>query len=335
MRKVKIVSLLLAAALLFSGCSLRFSSSIDDLIAPVSPFGDNADIKNALDEYAKQGYSLKTPNRGEYITAYSFIDIDEDKSDEAIVFYEPSDKLGTVDLAVIKNNDGEWSVVENTEGLGADVNSLAFEDINGDGKKELIVCWDEISNSTNHELAVYDYNSKSKENKLNCFYSGITVNNYIAVDLTGDNVKDLLLFEITSGSITRAKAELYSFSGHKAKLKGETKLDSHISSYDNLQVEELEGKNRVYADAVKTDGSSMLTELVYWSPGYSTIISPFYSYSSGVSSGTTRSVLLKSRDINGDGRIDIPCDKSIKKLPKTVSCTDWRVYKNTTLIHVA
>ncbi|MBR3149725.1 MAG: hypothetical protein IKF64_06100, partial [Eubacterium sp.] len=216
--------------------------------------------------------------------------------------------------------------------LGVEVSSLEFADVNGDKKDDIIVCWDSIANSSNHELAIYEYKAKKSKNKLNCFYSGITVNNYIALDMTGDEVKDLLLFEITSGSVTRAKAELYSFSDDKARLRGETKLDAHISSYEHLQIEEIDGKNRVYADAVKTDGSSMLTELIYWSGSYNTIISPFYSYSSGVTSGTTRSVLVTSRDINGDGRIEIPCDKEIENLPETVSCTDWRIYKNTTLI---
>ncbi|MBR3148869.1 MAG: hypothetical protein IKF64_01765, partial [Eubacterium sp.] len=115
MKKAKLLCVLLAVALLMSGCSMRISSSIDDLISPISPFGDNADVKNALDEYAAQGYSLKTPSRGKYITAYSFFDIDRDKTDEAITFYEPSDKLGTVDMAVIKRVDDTWTVVENIE----------------------------------------------------------------------------------------------------------------------------------------------------------------------------------------------------------------------------
>ena len=332
-KTAKVVLSLLLVALLFCGCSMRISSSIDELIAPISPFGDNADIKLAMDEYASKGYSLKTPSKGRYITAYNFFDVDGDGSDEAVTFYEPSDKLGTIDMAVIKKTDGRWSVIESIQGDGAEVSSLDFQDVNGDGDNELIVCWDTISNSTNHELAIYTYGGEKNKNKLRCIYNDITVNNYIAVDMTGGKTKELLLFELNSGNYTSAKAELYSFIGNKAKLLGETKLDAHITSYVDLQIEELDGDKRVYADALCTNGSSMLTELVFWSSGYGTIISPYYSYSSGVTSGTTRSIMLSSRDINGDGRIEIPRDKKLKGLPKQVLCNDWRAYKKTILIH--
>ncbi|MBE6720462.1 MAG: VCBS repeat-containing protein [Ruminococcaceae bacterium] len=333
MKRAAVIPLMLVIAMVFSSCSFKISSSVDDLISPVSPFGDNADIKEAMDDFLPKGYSLKTPNQGEFITAYNFLDIDSDGKDEAIAFYEPSDNLGTLYMAVIKNSGDNWNVVENIEGFGADVSSLGFEDVTGNGKNDLIVCWDAISKSVNHELALYEYGSNKQNSKLNCFYHGITVNNYIAVDMTGDKTKELLLFEISSGNYSRAKAELYSFKNGSEELLGETKLDAHISSYINLTVENYDGENRVYADALGTDGSSLLTEMIYWSDGYDSIISPFYQYSSGLTSGTTRSVIIPSMDVNGDGRIEIPCDMGLKKLPKSVACCDWRVHKNDYLAH--
>ncbi|MBE6816272.1 MAG: hypothetical protein E7520_01030 [Ruminococcaceae bacterium] len=333
MKKARVFVAVLMLALVMSGCSMRISSSIDDLISPISPMGDNADIKEAMDAFAVKGYSLKTPNKGNYITAYNFVDLDGDGADEAVAFYEPSDNLGTVCMAVIKKSDDEWKVLESIKGLGADVSSLDFQDVTGDGRNEFIVCWDTITNSSNHELAVYSYNPDATEKRLRRFYSGVTVNNYIAVDMTGDRCKELLLFELNSGIYSRAKAELYSLRDKNVRLLGETKLDAHITSYVSLRVEETDGGRRVYADALGTNGASMLTELIYWSDTYNTIISPFYSYSTGVTSGTTRSIPISSRDINGDKRIEIPRDKELDKLPKAVSCTEWRVYKNTTLIH--
>ena len=333
MKKARVIIAVFMLALVMSGCSMRISSSIEDLISPVSPIGDNADIKKAMDEYAAAGYSLKTPSKGNYITAYNFKDIDGDGADEAIAFYEPSDDLGEVRMAVIKKVEKNWKVLESIKGLGADVSSLDFQDVTGDGKMEFIVCWDTITNSTNHELAVYEYDSSKNENRLECFYCGVTVNNYIAVDLTGDSCRELLLFELNSGNYSRAKAELYSLRNMQERLIGETKLDAHITSYVNLKIEKTDSGKRVYADALGTNGTSMLTELIYWSDAYNTIVSPFYSYSTGVTSGTTRSIPIYCRDINGDDRIEIPRDKDISKLPKSVSCTEWRVYKNTTLIH--
>ena len=72
MKKARVFVAVLMLALVMSGCSMRISSSIDDLISPISPMGDNADIKEAMDAFAVKGYSLKTPNKGNYITAYNF-----------------------------------------------------------------------------------------------------------------------------------------------------------------------------------------------------------------------------------------------------------------------
>ncbi len=332
MKTTKIVALILVIATVFCGCSFRISSSVDELISPISPFGDNADIKNAMDEFAAKGYSLKTPHNGDYIAAYSFYDLDGDGTDEALAFYEPYDNLGTVNMAVISRSDKKWKVIENTQGMGVDVYSLNFADVDGDGASEIIVCWDTISNSTNHELAIYEFGSAGK---LRCFYDDLTVNNYIAVDMVGDKTPELLMFELNSGDYSSAKAELYSFKNKKAKFISETKLDSHITSYVNITIETVDGKNRVYADAIGSNGTSMLTEILRWSTGYDAIISPYYNYQTGLTSDSTRSIMITSRDIDGDGRLEVPIDdKSVKKLPKDVACLNWRVYDDGPMLHV-
>ena len=127
---IKIFICILLVALMFSGCTFRISSSIDDLISPISPFGDNADVKEALDRYAASGYSLKTPSYGKNISSYNFYDIDGDGNEEAVAFYEPSDKLGTINLALIKKTDKEWKVVSNIVGSGKDIHSRAEIHVN-------------------------------------------------------------------------------------------------------------------------------------------------------------------------------------------------------------
>ena len=332
MKYFKILICVVLVCLLLSGCNFKISSSIDDLVSPLSPFGENADIKKALDEYAKGGYSLKIPNSGKYITSYTFFDLDGDGKDEALAFYEPSDNLGTTNMSVIKNSKDGWKVIQNIEGDGRDVHSLDFADISGDGNSEVFVCWDVISHSSNHFLSVYRYNSKKQLKKIG---DSISVNNFIIADMVEDSLSELLLLEINSGTSTSAKAELYSLSDNNLKLLGETKLDSHITSYDSLKTEMIDGKARIYADAIGSDGSSMLSEIIYWSDTYDTIVSPFYSYSTGLTQDTKRNAMVECLDIDYDGRIDIPTDRKIEKLPKQIRAVDWKVYKNTTLIHTA
>lgn len=328
--KALICTLLIAAML--SGCSFRISSSIEDLISPVSPFGDNADIQEALNSYAKNGYSLKTPSGGEYIASYNFFDIDGDGVDEAFAFYEPSDDLGTISMALIKKLNDKWSVVENIKGDGKDIYSVSFSDVNNDGRVELLVCWDVISNSSNHNLSVYLMKPSGESVKLKQIGESVSINNYLVVDYDKNSKNELMIFEI-NGASSSARAKLYSLSDNSFDLLSETKLDSHITSYTNILVEEAENDVRVYADAIGSDGSSMLTEIVYWSDTYDSIISPFYSYTTGLTKGTSRNLSLNCGDINGDKLIEIPTNYSIDGLPKKVDAVDWKIYKNTILVH--
>ena len=93
----KVIVMLCLVAFLFCGCNnFRLSSSIDDLISPISPSGDNAGVQSAVDEYCKGGYSIKIPATGKYTTSFILKDIDGDKISEAVAFYEPSNKIGTI-----------------------------------------------------------------------------------------------------------------------------------------------------------------------------------------------------------------------------------------------
>lgn len=331
MKYVKAFACVFLCCLMLTGCSFRLSSSIEDLIAPISPFGENADVQGALNSYVKNGYSLKTPSGGEYITSYTFYDIDNDDKDEAFAFYEPSDDLGTINMVLIDNVDDKWVVVDEIKGNGKDIYSIDFDDLDGDKKDEICICWDAISNSSNHILNIYRVKKDKNSLKLNTIKDEKNLNNYIFVDFDGDDVDEILSFQV-SGTAS-VLAELYSLNNNSFNLLGETKLDSHITSYDKLQIEHAEDDVRVYADAIGSDGSSMLTEIIYWSNSYDTIVSPFYSYSTGLTVDTRRSMMLDSRDLNDDGLIEIPTDYNISKLPKSVKAVDWMIYKNTTLVH--
>lgn len=336
MKRFKSLFCILLVAVLLSGCSFRLASSVNDLISSVSPFGDNADVKQAMDNHVPNGYSLRNPSSGEYITSYNFYDIDGDKVQEAIAFYEPNDNLGLIRMSILKVVNDKWSVVCEIDGKGEDVNRLDFTDVNNDGKTEILVCWNTIANSTNHTLNLYSFKkSKSSYKIANLVKEEKIINNYAIVDFDEDGKNELLLFQITSGNSSSSKAELYSVLSNRYKLLGETKLDSQVTSYVNLSCEKAENDVRIYADALNSNGESMLTEIIYWSNSYNTIVSPFYSYSTGVTSGTRRNCIINSTDINDDKLIEIPIDKNKKGIPKQVKLIDWKIYKNTVLIHQA
>ncbi len=333
MKKLQAFIPVLILALILSGCSFRLFSTAEELIYPVSPSGENANVQKALDTYFKNGYSLKTPISGEYKTSYIFYDIDADAQEEALVFCEPSANPGTVTAAVIDKSDSGWNVVCSIEGTGSDVYSVDFCDLNGDNKPEIVMLWDTFNNSTSHILSVYRQIDNTGEFSLVPFGKPITMNNYISVDIEKDGFEELLVLTVDSGDSISADAVLYSYRKNNPVVLGSTKLDGHISSYKNIVYENADGRIYVYADAVKSNGSQMLTEVILWSDYYDTIISPLYSYYTGITKETTRSARLSSQDVNDDGKIEIPLDAKKDGLPVQVEAVNWNTYKDSVMIH--
>ncbi len=328
---IKIISAAVFISFVLSGCSFRLASSVDELISPVSPQGDDADVQNALSSFLSGGYTLKTPSGGEYTTAFSFFDTDGDSADEAVVFYEPEKTPGKISMAVIDRNTDNWSVICNVSSEYSDVYSLSFSDLTGDGVCELVVLWDVIVNSTNHVLTVYSQTS-SGEYSLAPIGSELTVNNCIPVDMDLDSVNEMLVFTIESTDGISASATLYEYTDSGRETLGRTRLDGHISYYDEIKYNVDNGRVYVYADAVKSDGTQMLTEVIYWSDYYDTIISPFYSYSSGVTSATSRSAMMNCADIDDDGIIEIPTDAQKDSMPADVLAVEWNKYNDSVLV---
>lgn len=336
MRKLNALKAVCAAllmAVLFTACgNFRISSSIDDLISPVSPSGDNAGVQSAVDEFCKGGYSIKIPASGNYTTSFILRDIDGDGSNEAIAFYEPSDKLGTVCMAVLKKENGTWSVKGNVEGAATDVNSVDFCDFDGDEAEEIIVCRSVVSKATGTSINVYRQITDNGAYGIEAVSQQISGSDFICVDANDDGVKELLVFA-TGTSSENPRAELYSFANGKRSLIGETRLDSTITSFESITYAETDEGTSVYADAVCGDGSSMVTEFIYWSDYYNSIISPFYSYSTGRTKETVRSSTVTCRDIDNDGVTEIPEDASSKKQTSEITPVEWVAYGNTVLSH--
>ena len=333
MKKIRAVLLILSLSLLFTGCNnFRLATSIDDLISPISPSGDNAGVQSAVDEFCKSGYLIKIPAGGDYTTSYIFRDLDGDGNDEALAFYESNEERGTASLALLQKNDNKWAVVDNIKGEGSDVRSVDFCDVNGDGFDEILVCWSVVSKSSSNKLSVYTQRKNDDKYVLKSISDPITAGDFICADLNGDRLNEVAVFNIGS-SAESPTAELYSFSSNSKRLLGKTKLDSTIISFESIICGETDEGVSIYADALKSDGNSMVTEFIYWSDFYDSIVSPFYSYNTGRTAETTRSSLIVSKDIDGDGVVEIPTDKRVSGLPQQITAQNWVVYENTVLNH--
>ncbi len=327
MKKLKVILLAVMICGLLTGCSGSLFTSIDDLIAPVSPSGDDAGILAAVNDFCNGAYSVKIPSSGKYTTSFITHDLNGNDCMEAIAFFESNDNLGSVSMAVLSKNNEQWKITGNVIGEGADVNQVEICDLNNDGRKEIIVCWSILSNSATSNLCVY---SVDDELKPSLMAGSITASDFTCLDINDDSINELLTFKY-AGANESPKAELYSFKDGQKQFIGQTKLDSTIISFSSVISGKTDAGVCVYADGVCANGKSMVTEVLHWSDYYDSVISPFYSYSTGRTNSTSRNNLITCRDINADEVIEIPIDKSVDNLPNGITAQNWVSYENTVL----
>lgn len=142
-------------------------------------------------------------------------------------FYEPSNKVGTICMAVIKKSGEKWSVVSKIDGTATDVNSVDFCDLDNDGKQEIIVCWSVVSKLTGTSINVYTQSEENSKSVLKPMSKAITGSDFICVDANDDSLLELLVFA-TGTSSENPRAELYSFSGGKKSLLAKQGLTAQL-----------------------------------------------------------------------------------------------------------
>lgn len=313
MKRGALAALLAAATLLLAGCSM----DVDAYLIPPKLQGEEQQIQQALDEFiqtrygkgASTNYTLKYPKGGEYTSAFILTDLNSGRldtaskqsaaNDVALAFYQVAQKgaAANTHINLLRQTDGDWTSVSDVEGLSTDIERVVFGDLDGDGIEELMAGWS-IYNNRDQQLHVYSLAGDtitplSTDNVYTQLFVG---------DVTSSGRDDLLLMRLEDNNVTTAR--LKGLQDGQLVEKGAVRLDGYINQFGTVQMGRLaDGIQGVYIDALK-DANTTITELVYWDHGR--LNAPFYDTSKNITSATARSSGMAARDIDADGRVEIP-----------------------------
>lgn len=299
------VALLMAALILLSlsGCSFRFSS-FDNLLRPPKLSGKYQGLQDSFENNVDKGYSLSPPENGSYRSAFIAYDLDNDKDEEAIVFYTVKDTPDLVKIFYFEYNDGTWLPIGSNDGLGSSVDEVKFADLNYDGKSEIIICWNLFSSKTNKQFSVYDISDGSFTLISSFPYTSLKI-----FDVNGDGIDDIFTMNIDSSVADQysASATTYTYDGKAKKLTalGSVKTDGNISSYASIQVESSDDKKLIYVEANKGE-NDMITEIIYWDEENNTLVAPLFDVSTQSTQQTLRHGKIMCLDIDDDKLLEIP-----------------------------
>ena len=211
-KKATALILCIVMVLLCSGCSLNFFS-VESLMSPPLQSGKNGEVEAAFKKLmAEKNVQLRTPQSGDYQTAFVLFDINSDGQDEAIVFYTDSAIDASVRLSFMECINETWVISADIKGAGSGVYDVSFADMNNNGKYEILVGWSLYDSKTSKIVSVYEVSDGQ-----NGIFALNTVgteyyNSKVVTDFNGDDKDDLVLIYLDdSGEVQNPISDAFLF----------------------------------------------------------------------------------------------------------------------------
>lgn len=296
-----IAALVLALCCLFTGCTVK-PTGMDELLRAPRLTGEQNGVQKALASYLGEAPQLKYPSesiQGSVLSPFLMEDLDGDGNQDAAVFYISQAKGQNVHVAVLeKKPSGEWYVTQEKEGLAPAIESVATAELQPGEGRQLLVGYK--GSSGEKSLAVYSYKDSTLEEILTQPYSQYQLHPFV-----GDDASDLIV--IGSQSSGPLQIQLLTAQDGRFTLARQLDLSEHFQSCDGLYPSVGEGGSR-YLVLDGHTGTGLASMILHYDSRLHQLDEFVPITQADFFSSTQRfSPLLRSMDVNGDGRIEIPC----------------------------
>lgn len=319
------------ACLSMTGCS-ALSFSMDTLLNAPKLTSEQSEIHQALIESVGSNITLKYPKNGQNRCAYVIANIDDEPSEEALVFYEytsnGSDEDGLRINLLDKNEDGSWRSVKELAGAGTDVDQVIISPIGGDNKIDVFVGYMNPA-SQDKNLEIYSYDDGD--------FKRVGVDTYSVletIDINSDGSNELITIQrsvSSETSLVSAKAYMLRLEGDEINKDEGIDMCSNVTSYVKSVTGMLDEIHpAIFVDGLNAEGN-LQTEIVYYR--YSSLQNPVQSRSEKLIPMCTRPVGYYSSDMDDDGIVEIPSTSPMTGYENAVAdemlyMTTWNVYED-------
>jgi len=317
LKKIKILLLLLCIVITLSGCSYS-QTGIESLLQPPRLSKEQNKIYSALEVSRGKNLKLRYPRKGDYKSAFLIKDIDDEPTDEAIVFFESSDAVAdaqSIRIAVLDQIDGKWiikyetgvSSAEKTEAKD-DTGTIEVTEIEKvsflkSGDKTFVIMGFNLLSNTDKLVKTYQYSDE----KLNDIAT-VRCSNFEVFDLNNDNTDEMIVIsnKNTELEVKSIVADVYRVNATGISSISQTQMDPTISEYSYIYKGKLSNNTpALYFDGVKGT-ANLSTEILVMNS--STLKNLIYNKDDKASliDKTVRNYGSWAVDINHDGVYEIP-----------------------------
>lgn len=336
----KVISVIITVitAVSLTGCALV--SETETFLKPPKLSEQHEKIYNALAQTIPKTskINLKYPKTGKYLSPFVVANIDDEPTDEAVVFYEKTkvsgNEISSLRFCILdqKNNeDNEWeSVYDLSLEEGNEIDRVYISKLGSYDKTAIIIG---VSNQTDKEARIvfYDKDSMNDDQSLGT-YSQMDI-----CDLNNDGQNELLLIDLTpSGNTAKLKWFNSDFVLTESLLLELSDKDIETSQLLYGPSKSHGGDTIIYADSY-INTNTIHTELLCLDKNSGPLKLKKIEPENSDEVDTVRPYFLTSRDIDGDGFIEIPYyyvfkDDQNKPETEQTKLTKWYVLKDNKLI---
>lgn len=317
LKRPALLGLLLLACLLLAGCQM--DSTVEELFTLPRLPTEYTTLSRQLDQLLSEGYEYMAPTSGRNIQSLQMVDIDGDGRDEALAFFRLNNGEKPLKIYVFHSREDSYELTSIIESSGTAIDSIYYEDLTGDGRKELIVGW-KISADV-QTVTVYDM----RPGPVQLMQSNYTRLSF--QELNGDGIPSLLLLRTNSDN--QPVAEFCSWQEGSLSVSHRCALSSTMAELNQGSV--VTGKldqdtPAVFITGINSQGIAV-TDILVWQEDAG-LVNAALDRSTGLSAATAPYRQLTPQDINGDGITELPRpDSSVSDTKQADGMVFWEQYR--------
>ena len=303
-RKRSLIVVLVALFMSLVLCGCEFGSNVEDLYTLPKMPEEYTGLNQLLDELRTQGYEYTVPMSGQYLQSVHMVDLDGDRTVEAIAFFRKNNDEKPMKIFVYKAVEGSYELLCSVEGGGSSIDSVRYEDLNGDEQLELIVGWKMAADV--QTLAVYSIRREALP-LMSSSYSRYTIE-----DIDNDGLTELFVLR---GDSSVPTMEIYTWQTNILAVGYHCTLSSSMTELSRGSIVNgttMEGRKAVFVTGV-TEQNKAVTDVLVWQSdfaGNGSVVNAAVNDSTGRSALVQPYRQLLPDDINNDGITELPAPES-------------------------